>query len=358
MPRVLFIATHRLDRSPSQRFRYEQYLHFLQKNGYECVLSPLIREEEDRFFYTKGHYVRKAWVILKSSFIRLKDVLRVHEFDLVFIQREAFLTGSTLFERLFRWRGAKIVFDFDDAIWKLDVSDGNKHFKWLKRPAKTADIIALSDLVFAGNAYLRDYALPYNQNVLIIPTTIDAEEYQPKPALRSQITIGWSGSITTIKHFELALPFLKTIRKKYPQIQIKVIGDAAYTNTELGIQGLAWSKHNEIEELCSFDIGIMPLPDDEWAKGKCGLKGLQYMALGIPTIMSPVGVNTDIIQSGVNGFLATSDEEWVSVLSRLIEQEELRQNIGKQARKTVLEHYSVKRWEANYLEAFNTLLKK
>lgn len=358
MPRLLIIATHRLDRSPSQRFRYEQYLKFLQQNGYDYELSPLIREEEDRYFYAQGRYLYKAWVLFKSVLIRLNDVFRVHQYDLVFIQREAFLTGSTIFERLFRWRGAKIIFDFDDAIWKLDVSDGNKHFKWLKRPAKTADIIALSNLIFAGNSYLKNYALPYNANVLIIPTTIDTQEYQPKQVTRTQLTIGWSGSITTIKHFEFAIPFLKIIRQKYPQVKIKVIGDDRYQNVELDIQGIAWSKQNELEELCSFDIGIMPLPDDEWAKGKCGLKGLQYMALGIPTIMSPVGVNTDIIQSGVNGYLANSTDEWVSVLSQLIEQAELRKNIGQHARQTVLDHYSVDRWKTTYLEAFNGLLSK
>jgi glycosyltransferase involved in cell wall biosynthesis len=361
MPAILFIAAHRPDRSPSQRFRFEQYLGFLKEHGFDHEFSYLISPADDKAFYGPGNLTRKLWILLKSFRKRLKDVSRAKQFDIVFIQREAFMTGSTFFEKQLRKSGAKLVFDFDDAIWLLDTSEGNKRFEWLKDGAKTGRIISMCDMVFAGNAYLADYARQFNSNVKIVPTTIDTNEYvrMNVPRADNAVCIGWSGSITTIKHFEYALPFLRRIKQKYGErIKIKVIGDAAYENAELGIKGIGWSKKDEVEQLSSFDIGIMPLPDDEWAKGKCGLKGLQYMALDIPTIMSPVGVNSEIIRDGVNGFLASAEDEWVEKLSGLIESEELRRRVGKAARSTVEEKYSVTSQQENYLRYLSGLLNK
>ena len=193
----------------------------------------------------------------------------------------------------------------------------------------------------------------------MIPTTIDTD-YHKKSFLKkeSRICIGWTGSHTTIKHFEYALSFLKKLKDKYDdKIFFKVIGDETYHNAELGINGIAWNKENEIKELSSFDIGIMPLPDDEWAKGKCGLKGLQYMALEIPCVMSPVGVNCEIISDGINGFLAGKEEEWVEKISLLIDNPELRKKIGAEARKTVEEKYSVNSQKEKYLCLMKELLK-
>jgi glycosyltransferase involved in cell wall biosynthesis len=360
MPRILFIAPHRPHRSPSQRFRFEQYLDIFKQNGFECDHSFLISEKDDRYFYQPGNLRTKAYFFFKSAYRRWKNVRHADEYDIIFVQREAFMTGSTWFEKKISRSKAKLVFDFDDAIWHLDISEANKKFSWLKNPGKTAKIISYADLVIAGNRYLADYAKHHSDNVVIIPTTIDTDEYQRLdiPKNNDTITIGWSGSLTTMKHFNYAVPFLKELKEKYGnKIEIKAIGDANYENKELGVKGIAWTKENELKELSSFDIGIMPLPDDEWAKGKCGLKGLQYMALEIPTVMSPVGVNTEIINDGVNGFLAGGVEEWVEKISRLVESKEFHDKMGKEARWTVEERYSVNSQKENYLQLFRELLK-
>ncbi len=288
---------------------------------------------------------------------RWKDLRHSNEYDIVFIFREALMTRSIFFEKQFVKSKAKIIFDFDDAIWKNDTSKANKLFAWMKNPAKISKIIALSDLVFAGNNYLADYAREFNKNVAVVPTTIDTEEYKRVPQRdKDYITIGWSGSITTIKHFELAIPFLKELKKKYAaRIRFKVIGDKTYSNQELDIQGIAWSKESEVGELSEIDIGIMPLPDDEWARGKCGLKGLQYMALEIATLMSPVGVNTDIIEHGLNGFLPATADEWVNCISALVDDKALRYQFGQAARKVVEEKYSMNANAHLYLRHFNDL---
>lgn len=360
MPRILFIASHRPNRSPSQRFRFEQYLSFLKDQGYDYHFSYNIYPGDDMVLYGKGNYFRKLLILLKTFKIRLKDWSSYNDFDIVFVQREAMMIGSTFFERRIRKSKAKFIFDFDDSIWLMDTSEGNKKFEWLKNPEKTARNIRYADMVFAGNDYLADYARHYNKNIKIIPTTIDTEVYKPKKNTESNkpIIIGWSGSITTIKHFALALDFLKEIKNKFGHsVAIKVIGDGSYVNDSLNIKGLPWLAEKELDDLNSFDIGIMPLPNDEWAKGKCGLKGLQYMALEIPTIMSPVGVNTSIIDQGRNGFLATTTQEWVDCITKLIEAPELREKMGKAARQTVLENYSVISQQQNYLNAFKEVLR-
>ena len=361
MPKILFIAAHRPNRSPSQRFRFEQYLSYFKQNGFDYDFSYLISESDDKIFYQPGNFFTKLYIFLKSVLKRWNDLLRASEYDIIFVQREAFMTGSTFFEKKFSRSKAKLVFDFDDAIWHLDISDANKKFDWLKNPGKTAKIISFSNAIIAGNQYLADYAKHHNNNIVIIPTTIDTDEYVKTPSANNndKICIGWSGSITTIKHFEYAVSFLKKVKIKYgDRIEIKVIGDESYRNKELDIKGIAWNKKNELNELSSFDIGIMPLPDDEWAKGKCGLKGLQYMALEIPTIMSPVGVNSEIITDGENGFLADNEQEWLEKISRLIDSKELREKMGKKARKTVEDNYSVHSQKENYLHLFKKLLNK
>ncbi len=361
MPKILFVAAHRPDRSPAQRFRFEQYLPFLKEQGFDYDFSFLISEQDDKIFYQPGNFATKSYIFLKSYFKRFNDVLRANQYDIIFIQREAFMTGFTFFEKLFKHSRAKLVFDFDDAIWHFDVSEGNKKWGWLKNPGKTAKIISLVDLVFAGNKYLSDYALHHNDHVVIVPTTIDTNEYvKQKPASDdSVICLGWSGSHTTIRHFEFAESFLKPVKEKFgDKIRIKVIGDKTYQNETLGIRGIDWNKKDELKELNEIDIGMMPVPDDEWSKGKCGLKGLQYMALEIPTIMSPVGVNTEIINHGVNGFLASGGDEWFEIISRLIADKDLREKMGKEARKTVVEKYSLQSQKYRYLEYFSKLIEK
>jgi len=361
LPRILFIAAHRPDRSPSQRFRFEQYFDFLRANGFECDFSFLLNEREDKTFYSKGKVLAKINVFVDSWKRRQHDVMVASSYDIIFIQREAFMTTAIRFEKIFAKSGAKVIFDFDDAIWKLDISDGNKMFKWLKDPSKTPKIISLSHHVIAGNPYLADYAKQYNQNVTVIPTTIDTNYHLRKTAYqdKDKICIGWTGSLTTIKHFRLAEGILKKLKNKYGEkIHFKVIGEKSYRNEELGVVGIPWNRKTEITELEDIDIGIMPLEDDEWSKGKCGFKGLQYMAMEIPAVLANVGVNTEIIQHGENGYIAKNDEEWFELLSQLIDSFELRKRLGKAGRKTIEEKYSVESQKGRYLEVLRGMLGK
>lgn len=364
MPSILFIADHRLNRSPSQRYRFEQYLDFFKSQGYDWELSEIITEKDDRIFYGPGNILKKAWILFKSIFIRLKDLRRAKNFDLIFIQREALLLGSSFFEKQFYKRG-QVIFDFDDSIWLLDTSPKNKKFEFLKNPDKTKINIQHAHAVIAGNQFLANYAKQYHDNVYVIPTTVDTEFHKPleKDFKHDQsdkkIIIGWSGSISTIKHFEMAIPVLKEIDKKYPgKIEFHVMGQGNYSHPDLKIVSKNWNPKTENADLNAFDIGIMPLPNDEWVKGKCGLKGITYMACGVAAVMSNIGVNPEIIQHGVNGYLANNQQEWFDYLSLLIEDPELRARLGAAGRKTVVDKYSVLSNKHQYLEVFNSLIKE
>lgn len=282
----------------------------------------------------------------------------MNHYDIIFIYRDALVTGSTFFEKNFSRSRAKVIYDFDDAIWIQKVSEGNKRVAFLKNPAKTKKIIGLCDLTFAGNQFLADYALQFNKNVVVIPSTIDINIYNKKEKKinKDKICIGWTGSSTTIRHFITAIPVLKKIKEKFGvRVEFKIIGDENYYCAELDTQGEPWTASTEVKDLSQLDIGIMPLPDDEWEKGKCGMKGLQYMGLGIPAVMSPVGANLEIIQHGVNGYLPKTENEWVDILSNLIGNKELRERIGNAGRQTVIDKYSVEAWKQKYLDNFNRL---
>ena len=357
--KVLFVSLHAHDRVPGQRFRFEQYFDFLSKNGIQCDFSGLLEKKDYKYFYKKGFYFKKLSIVTRGLLKRYRETKIAGNYDIIFLQRESIMLGISWFEKQYA-KKSRLIFDYDDAIWLDLISGANKIFKVLKDPNKTGRIIRMSSLVFAGNQYLADYAKQFNQNVVIVPTTIDTNEYQPAYNInKDKVCIGWSGSFSTIAHFETCLEALVVIKRKYgPKVYFKVIGDENYQNAELDIRGNAWKKETEVKDLQEIDIGIMPLPDDEWAKGKCGLKGLQYMALAIPAIMSPVGVNTEIIKDDENGFLARSTEEWIDKLSRLIESAQLREKIGTNGRQTVLTHYSVNANKYLYLKYFMDLDSK
>ncbi|MDD4148662.1 MAG: glycosyltransferase family 4 protein [Bacteroidales bacterium] len=358
MKKILAIVQHRKGRSPGQRFRFEHYIPILESNGYEIIFSNIINEKDDEVFYSKGKYFSKLLIVIKTFRHRLKDIKTAKNCDIVFIYREAFMLGTTYFEKRLSKLDVPLIFDFDDSIWLNDTSEGNQNLAWLKKPQKTAEICKLCDLVMVGNEYLANHAKKYNPNVKIIPTTINTDYHKPKnnKTNSDSICIGWTGTTTTLKHYYTAIPVLKKIKEKYgTKVYFKVIVNSKEWTQELDVKLVNWTKEREIEDLCEFDIGIMPLPDDEWSKGKCGFKGLQCMALGIPVVMSPVGVNTDIIENGVNGYLADKDDIWFDKLCQLIESPELRKTIGDTAKETVEEKYSVNVWEERVLGLFENI---
>lgn len=359
--KILFLAKHRLNRNPGQRYRFEQYFDYFEKNGLECHLSNIVSEKDDAILYSSGNYHKKLLVAQRGISIRRTDLKQIKKgnYDLIVIYREAIMLGSTYFEKAISKTGIPTIFDFDDAIYIKDVSEGNRRLSFLKDADKINKILPLITHVTAGNKFLAAYAKKYNQNVTILPSTVDTKRYYPLESKKRPVTIGWIGSHTTVKHFKTLIPVLEKLKSKYKdQVQFKLVGDPSYTNDSLGIKGEKWINEKENELFNSLDIGVMPLPDDKWAEGKCGMKGLLYMSVGIPALFSPVGINTDIVEHGVNGYLPRDNKDWFDILCELIEKPQLRKEVGENGRKTVVEKYSTEAHKKAYLDLYLSLIKK
>ncbi|MGD9562036.1 MAG: glycosyltransferase family 4 protein [Pyrinomonadaceae bacterium] len=351
--KVLAVVPGLYDTSPGQRFRIEQWEPHLKEKGVDITYSPFETEELRSVLYKNGHAAQKFGAVLKNMNRRRKGLDSVGDYDLVYVFREAALMGPAWFEKKIARSGVPMVFDFDDAVFVAYKSPSNGYLSYLKFPGKTADTVRLSAHVMAGNPYLAEYSRRYNQNVTVIPTTIDTDIYIPatKNGGRQSLTIGWSGSHSTIQHLDTVRETLQQLATE-EKFKLRVIGTSEYELDGVEVEVIQWRSESETQDLQPIDIGIMPLPDDEWSKGKCGLKALQYMALGIPTICSPVGVNSDIIQDGENGFLADGKDEWISKLKEMIRSPDLRQRIGSAGRITVEERYSARSQAPRVLEIF------
>jgi glycosyltransferase involved in cell wall biosynthesis len=214
------------------------------------------------------------------------------------------------------------------------------------------------NFIVAGNQFLKSQATPYNPNVEVIPTSIDLSRYSVKKGYHSEgpITIGWLGSSSTLKYLRSLLPTLERMFNRHPHFQLKIVCDQFLDSSDLPIIKKRWSSEEEEDDLKSFDIGIMPLSDDLWARGKCGLKILQYQSVGVPVVCTPVGVNRDIIEDGLNGFWAQDEAQWEQGLLKLVREEGLRREMGLEGRKTVERGYSLEVSAPRILEVLKKVM--
>jgi glycosyltransferase involved in cell wall biosynthesis len=369
--KILFLIPYPIDEAPSQRFRFEQYDRLLSQRGFKTTFQSFLSRATWKLFYSSRNSLKKGFVLLIGFLKRLLILFSLTGYDYVFIHREITPIGPPIFEwliaKVFR---KKIIYDFDDAIWLTDKTNESGLEKAIRWRGKVALICKWSYKVSCGNDYLAAYARQYNSNVVVNPTTIDTEEVHnpeltPLPPLfpeergksaqadRGELVIGWTGSHSTLKYLTRIESVLQTIEDEYPHVSFLVIADRKPDLKLERVKFIPWNKETEAADLLKMDIGIMPLPDDEWAKGKCGFKALQYMAMKIPCVVSPVGVNTSIIEHGVNGFLAASSKDWENYLRALINDTALRKNLGETGRKKVVEQYSVKSNAENFLKLFS-----
>jgi glycosyltransferase involved in cell wall biosynthesis len=357
---VLVFIPYRYDTAPGQRFRIEQWASALASAGVRFRFVPFQSERLYRVVHARGRAAEKAVELLRGVGRRLRFLAGMgREWDVVFLYREMAPFGPPVLERLLAAKGVPIVYDFDDAVYLPDVSEANRAFARWKWVSKVATICRLATHVTVGNPHLTEWARPYARAVTMVPTTIDTDSYKPKEHadITGRAIVGWSGSLSTIKHLRTIEGALRRLRQSV-DFELHVVGDRRYTAPGLDVQSKDWTAQTEVSDLRSFDVGIMPLPDDEWARGKCGLKALQYMGVGVPTVVSAVGVNADIVDDGQNGFIAKSEDEWVGKLHHLLVDEQLRTRFARAGRRTVEERYSAKVQAPRFHDLLNSVRRR
>ncbi|MBT5188079.1 MAG: glycosyltransferase [Kordiimonadaceae bacterium] len=277
-------------------------------------------------------------------------------YDGVYIFLHTTPFGGSFFERLFRMFSKKIIYDIDDLVFECRASKFNSWTAVFRKPEKYYYLMKASDHVITCTPYLDEVVRKYNPQTTDISSTINTDKYLPikSHSNNKALIIGWSGSHSNLSYLRIIEPILKDLRKKY-DFKFLVIGAESFKMEGVDVEAIPWQESTEVEDLRRMDIGVYPLPDEQWVYGKSGLKALQYMALGIPTVATAVGANFRVVEDQVSGFLVDSDGEWRKRLEELLCDSELRIRIGLKARERVEKYYSIRANEPVYLNIFKNV---
>ena len=318
---------------PSSRYRVLHYLPYLAKKGFDTRVIT---------------YPRNI-----AAYAKLCGMVK--DYDVIFLQRKR-LHPPLL--QIVRRLAHGMVYDFDDAVMYRSTNAPSPYSPTRRR--QFARMVKAADHVIAGNTFLGDQTRKYTEQVTVIPTAIDMERYAPRDYHKksTKVTIGWIGSSSTLPYLERIKGVFETLGERYKHIELKVICDTFIHCEKISVIKKVWSEKEEIADLKSLDIGVMPLSDDPWSRGKCGLKIMQYYGVGIPVVCTPVGINRDVVQDGINGFWAATREEWIEKLSTLIEDSSLRQEMGLRGREIVRESYSIQACAPRFYKVLNEVAKK
>lgn len=343
--KILFLTKYGF-KGASSRYRTYQYLPYLRGNGIECEFSPLFDDSYLENIYSK-FWIGALKDIVKSIFRRIYIIFSIKKYDVVFIEYEVFPYFPPFFEFLLNYLKIKFILDFDDAIFhRYDHSEN-----WLIRflfANKIPAIMRMANSVIAGSYYIKEFSINSGaKEVNYIPTVVDIDRYPypPKNSLDRRtnlISIVWIGSPSTVKYLQLLSESLSNVATTN-NIVLKVIGGSAALAGFFNIQNVKWSFEGEVDEISRSDIGVMPLFNGPWEEGKCALKIIQYMACGLPVVASPVGMNSILVDHGVNGFLACNSAEWTYYLNLLARDSDLRKKMGASGREKIEGYYSLQK---------------
>lgn len=358
--KVLILCPSPRGTAATQRLKYEQYLDLLEKEGFQFTISSF---QTNRFWdivYKPGRAAEKVWWTAIGYLRRIVDLLRAPFYDAVFVNLWVTPLGFPFFERLLFFCNKKVIYDIDDMLF-LDKKEQGKTsiIQRLKGRRKPLILMKHSSYVIVCTPKLEEIANTINKykRAIDISSTFDTNRFTPvsKYEQKEIITIGWTGTHSTIPFLETLQPVLSAVSKQR-KIRLLVIANKEYRMKEVPTEFIPWKAETEVQDLHFFDIGLYPIPANEWSLGKSSLKALTYMAIAIPFVATAYGTNYRIMQQGVQGFMALTEEEWKESIIRLIDDAELRRRMGAEGRKTVEKSYSVKANFSKYLQVFKTVM--
>ena len=342
MKRILAIATHG-EAGPSTRFRVLQWEPYLRQWGCSLSLRAFFSAKMTVAFYQPGRPVAKALEIITGSARRLATLASLSkEADIVLVHREIFPLGQRPLWKALERFPRPILYDYDDAMF-LPQRAGRGMLGWMERVETPQAVMRLCEVVLAGNQFLADYASQYARRVVVLPTCIDTTRFVPRPRHgdRQKPVVGWIGSYTAAKYLHSLVGVLRAVARKVP-FHLYVVGCDPLPPIEgVTVEQVEWKLGREVEDFQRCDVGLYPLWDDAWAKGKCAFKAIQSMACGVPVVASSIGVNRELIEDGVNGFLASTEEEWGDALCRVLVDASLRDRLGRAGRHTIETRYAL-----------------
>ncbi|MBI3011119.1 MAG: glycosyltransferase family 4 protein [Candidatus Omnitrophica bacterium] len=340
--RILALATHG-EAGPSTRFRVLQWAPYLRQMGCFLSLKAFFSAEMTVAFYQPGRVMAKAAEIAAGTARRWATLASLSkQADALLIHRELFPLGRRPFWGALERFPGPVIYDYDDAMF-LPQRAGRGILGRLENVETPKAVMRRSDVVLAGNQFLADYARPYARRVVVLPTCIDTGRFVPRPASvdgGGTPVVGWIGSYTAAKYLHSLAGALREAARTAPFRLYAIGSDALPVIEGVQIEQVEWELEREVEDFQRCDIGLYPLWDDAWARGKCAFKAIQFMACGVPVLASAIGMNLELIQDGVNGYLASTREEWVDKLTRLFEDPQLRLRLGRAGRQTVEARYA------------------
>ena len=360
--RVLILCPSPRGTAATQRLKYEQYLELLEEKGYVFTISPFQTKRFWDIVYKPGRLIEKIWWTAVGYFRRTFDLIRAPFYDAVFVNLWVTPLGLPIFERLLFYFNKKVIYDIDDMLF-IDKKQQGKVtlIQRMKGRRKPVVLIRHSQYVIVCTPKLEEMAMAMNKSrkVVDISSTFDTDRFTPVSKYKKNETtvIGWTGTHSTVPFLESLQPVLAEVNRQR-NIKLMVIANREYCMKDVPTEFIPWNDRTEVSDLHHFEIGLYPIPPNEWSLGKSSLKALTYMAIGIPFVATAYGTNFRIMQHGVQGFMALTNEEWIKYIIKLIDDVDLRRRMGLAGRKTVEDLYSLKTNIQKYLQVFEAVASR
>ncbi|MEZ5025655.1 MAG: glycosyltransferase family 4 protein [Chitinophagales bacterium] len=357
--KVLFLSPYPFGKAASQRLKYEQYFSHFEANGFALETSSFMDDKLWAVVYKPGFIFQKIAGTIRGYVRRFFDLFRLAKYDIIYVHLWVTPLGPPIFEWLIKKLSKKIVYDIDDMIYKSEGSAMNNLIFLLKGKEKPIAMMKYADHVITCTPDLNEFAQQYCKHCTDISSTLDTERMFPVNTYTNEkpVVIGWTGTHSTVPYLYLLTNVFQQLAKQR-KFKLRVIGNFSFHLDGVDYEYLDWNKEQEAQQLQAIDIGVYPLPTDAWVMGKSGLKALTYMTFALPVVATNVGTAINrVITNNENGILVKTEEEWLEKLKFLIDHPEERARIGKNARQTVLDKFSIEANKPVYLHILKSLVE-